>query len=82
MRKSAYLHRAPRLLRALPFSRFRSNVRSNERLVSLLVGAGLAALGMRKWKSHALALAVGGVLLGRGLTGECPVYRRLGLSSS
>ena len=43
---------------------------------------GLAALGMRRWKSPVLAMAVGGWLLRRGVTGKCPLYRRLGLSSA
>lgn len=76
--KKSYLRRVSRLSRALS----RSNVRSNERLVSLLLGAGLAALGLRQWRSHALALAAGGLLLRRGMTGDCPLYRRLGISSS
>lgn len=50
--------------------------------MSLALGAGLAALGMRRWKSQTLALAAMGLLLRRGLTGKCPVYRRFGLSSA
>jgi hypothetical protein len=76
--KRSYLHQVSGLVRALS----RRNVRSNERVVSMLLGTGLAALGLRQWKSHALALAVGGLLLRRGLTGKCPLYRRLGLSST
>jgi hypothetical protein len=77
MKISKYLHRAPRL-----FGRSGSNVDQNERLISLALGVGLAALGMRRWKSHLLAAAVGSYLLRRGLTGTCPLYRRLGLSSA
>jgi hypothetical protein len=77
MKLSRYLHRAPRL-----FGRSRSNVDKNERLISLALGVGLAALGLRRWKSHALALAAGSLLLRRGVTGTCPVYRRLRLSSA
>ena len=50
--------------------------------MSLALGAGLAALGMRRWKSQTLGLAAMGLLLRRGLTGKCPVYRRFGLSSA
>ena len=77
MKLSKYLHRAPRL-----WGRSRSNLDRNERLLSLALGAGLAALGMRRWKSQTLALAAMGLLLRRGLTGKCPVYRRFGLSSA
>jgi uncharacterized membrane protein len=77
MKLSKYLHRAPRL-----WGRSRSNLDRNERLVSLALGAGLAALGLRRWKSSALALAATGLLLRRGVTGKCPLYRRLGLSSA
>jgi hypothetical protein len=78
MRHFRYLHRASpwrRLFRS-------SNLDQRERVVSLLVGVGLAALGMRRWKSPAAAMALGGLLLRRGLTGSCPVYRRLGVSSA
>ena len=77
MKLSKYLHRAPRLCGPVPVE-----PRSERTALSLALGAGLAALGMRRWKSHALALAAGGLLLRRGLTGKCPVYRRLGLSSA
>ena len=76
MKLSKYLHRAPRL-----WGRSRSNMDRNERLISLALGVGLAALGLRRWKSPALAMAAGGWLLRRGVTGKCPVYGKLGLSS-
>ena len=76
MKLSKYLHRAPRL-----WGRSRSNMDRNERLISLAIGVGLAALGLRRWKSPALAMAAGSWLLRRGVTGKCPVYGRLGLSS-
>jgi uncharacterized membrane protein len=75
---SRYLHRASGLARVLPLR----NVRSGERWVSLLAGAGLAALALRRWRSQSVALAASGLLLRRALTGKCPVYRRLGISSS
>jgi uncharacterized membrane protein len=72
-----YLHRASGLARALGLG----NVRPAERWVSLLAGAGLAALALRRWRSQGVTLAASGLLLRRALTGKCPVYRRLGVSS-
>jgi hypothetical protein len=72
-----YVHRVPRLMRGWR----RANVRPEERWLSLLAGLGLAALGLRQWRSRGLAMLGAGFLLRRGLTGLCPVYRRLGLSS-
>jgi uncharacterized membrane protein len=77
MKLSKYLHRAPRL-----WGRSRSNMDRNERLISLVLGVGLAALGLRRWKSPALGMAAGTWLLRRGVTGKCPMYRKLGLSSA
>lgn len=77
MRKRSYWHRSPRWLRG--FSR--SNVRQEERLASVLLGLGLAALGLRQWRSRGLALLSAALLLRRGVTGACPFYKRLGLST-
>mgnify|MGYP001459981843 CR=1 FL=1 len=51
------------------------NVGHTERLVSLVGGGLLAALGMRRPNLAGAALALaGGALVARGLTGYCPVY--------
>ena len=75
--KYGYLKRSSGLFGGLR----RRNVRESERWMSLLAGLGLAALGLRRWKARAVALATAGVLMRRGLTGSCPVYKRLGLRS-
>lgn len=72
-----YVHPVPRLLRGLHLS----NVSAIERWGSLALGLGIAALGLRRWKSPVATLALGGLLLRRGFTGECPIYRKLGLTS-
>lgn len=73
-----YLKHASRLFGGLR----RKNVRESERWISLAAGLGLAALGLRRWKVRAVALATAGMLMRRGLTGSCPVYKRLGLRSA
>ena len=78
MKIDAYLRRAPRLFGRLS----RKNVREQERWVSLLTGVGLAALALRRWKARGAAMAAAGLLLRRGLTGDCPLYRKLGLRST
>lgn len=77
MKLSKHIHRASWLRRLRS-----TNVDDRERLISLLVGAGLAGLGLRRWKSPVLAVGLAGLLLRRALTGNCPLYRRLGLSSA
>jgi uncharacterized membrane protein len=76
MRKTG-VHADSRWLRAFR----RVNVRDTERWVSVAVGLALVGLARKRWASRALALLAGGVLLRRGLTGRCPVYRSLRLSS-
>ena len=76
--KYGYLRHAPRFLSGLR----RKNVRESERWISLLAGLGLAALGLRRWKARAVALGTAGMLMRRGLTGNCPLYRKLGLRSA
>ena len=74
-----YLRREPRFMR-----RFRTeNVNRIERGVSLLLGAGLVALGMRRRLSTRLGLAAAaGALIGRGVTGRSRVYRVLSVTSA
>jgi hypothetical protein len=74
-----YLHREPRF-----FRRVRSeNVHRIERGVSLLLGAGLVALGRgRRWRTRLGLSAAGSALIGRAITGRSRVYRALHLSSA
>jgi len=71
------VHAESRLLRAFR----RRNVRDSERWISVAAGMALLALARRRWASRALAAVAAGLFLRRGLTGSCPVYRGLGLSS-
>jgi hypothetical protein len=73
-----HVRKAPRL-----FGRWRNkNVREPERWVSLVAGLGITALALRRWKARGVAVAAAGMLLRRGLTGECPVYKKLGVRST
>ncbi len=68
---------------ATPRHQESKNVSQPERLASVLGGAALAAYGLQKrsWGGIALA-AAGGALAYRGMTGHCPVYQALGLSTN
>lgn len=58
------------------------NMGRNDRLASVLGGAGLALLGARqRGVGGALLSAAGAALIARGATGHCPVYQALGASS-
>ena len=58
------------------------NVASWERWASLAGGAALLAAAARRPSPASVALAVGGALLiERGLTGQCALYRALGCST-
>jgi uncharacterized membrane protein len=76
MRKSV-VHAQSRLLGVFR----KRNVRDSERWFSLAAGVALLGLARKRWASRALAAVAGGMLLRRGFTGSCPVYRGLGLSS-
>lgn len=59
------------------------NMGRNDRLASVLGGAGLALLGARqRGVGGALLGAAGAALIARGATGHCPVYQALGASST
>lgn len=71
-----------------PFSRLNTrfntghrNVGGMERWVSVLGGAALAALALRRRSKGAMGLAAlaGAPLLWRGATGHCAVYQKLGI---
>ena len=55
------------------------NVGSAERWVSGVLGGALVTIGLGRRSK--LAFGLGAVLLYRGATGRCPIYRRLGKSS-
>lgn len=59
------------------------NLDRNERLASVLGGAGLALLGARrKGVAGALLGAAGAALIARGASGHCPVYDAAGIDTS
>jgi uncharacterized membrane protein len=73
------LHRAPRFLSGAR----RANVSRSERWLSALAGLGLAALAFRRRSLPGMtAGALGAALIERGLTGRCPLYRAMRLSSA
>lgn len=60
-----------------------TNVGNNERLASVLGGAGLALLGARqRGVGGALLGMAGALLIARGATGVCPVYHAAGMDTA
>lgn len=69
------VHDAPR--------RDATNVGSSERWASTLGGTALALHGMRRGGlSGSILAALGAALVGRGMSGHCPVYDSLGMDST
>ena len=59
------------------------NMSETERWLSLVIGGGLLALGLRQGIRAGLMLAItGGGLLYRGATGQCPMYKVAGIDTS
>jgi uncharacterized membrane protein len=58
------------------------NLGPGERVASALGGGVLVAAALTRAPVGALALAAGAALAYRGLTGSCPLYRRLGIDRS
>ena len=59
------------------------NMSETERWVSLVIGGGLLAFGLKQGIREGLMLAVtGGALLYRGATGQCPLYKVAGIDTS
>jgi uncharacterized membrane protein len=59
------------------------NMGQTERWVSLVLGGGLLALGLKQGIRDGMMLAVtGGALLYRGATGQCPLYKVAGVDTS
>lgn len=58
------------------------NVNDPERWVSVVFGSALAAYGLKKRSIGGFILsAIGGALVWRGASGNCPIYSGLGISS-
>src|SRR2546423_12471038 len=58
------------------------NVHPVERMASVLGGGALAVSGLRKGKSGILQMLTGAAMIERGVTGQCHVYRALGLRTA
>lgn len=59
------------------------NVGNTERWLSMAGGAALALYALKRRSPASLALAAGGAaLVGRGATGHCPAYERLGVDTA
>ena len=59
------------------------NVGETERLVSSIVGGCAVLFGLSRLSLTSLvALAAGGALLARGITGHCAMYDTLGMSTA
>ncbi|MDQ2670858.1 MAG: SDR family NAD(P)-dependent oxidoreductase [Gemmatimonadota bacterium] len=59
------------------------NVGGKERMISVAAGAALVAAGIRRrGAARALLLPLGTALIGRGVTGHCPVNRAIGRNSA
>jgi uncharacterized membrane protein len=68
------------LVRSIPNNQ---NVGFGERLASVIGGPLLAAYGLTRATPGGMALAAtGGMLMYRGLTGSCPIYASLGVSTA
>lgn len=57
------------------------NLGSTERALSIGVGALLGLVGLQRSLKVGALLALGGAFVMRGLTGRCPLYARLGIST-
>jgi uncharacterized membrane protein len=59
------------------------NVGDTERIISAVVGGCALLLGLSRLSlTGVVALAAGGALLARGLTGHCGLYEALGTSTA
>jgi hypothetical protein len=74
--RRGYIHRASFFRR-----RFGRNVGQTERVLSVVAALGLALFGRRRRQYRKTAAIASGFLLRRGLSGRCPLYARIGLSS-
>lgn len=71
------LTRAVEALPTLP-----TNVSSPERWASLIAGGAVALYGLTEKQPSLLTTALGGYLMYRGLSGNCPAYQALNYSTS
>ena len=61
----------------------RINVGSSERIASTILGAALIGLSLQRSRIGGIFVALAGAgLAKRGISGRCPVYRRLGVTTA
>lgn len=59
------------------------NVGTGERIACGLAGAALLANGLRRPSMASMGFVfLGGALVQRGVTGQCPLYRRFGIDTT
>ena len=58
------------------------NVGRRERWISAVAAAAVAAYGLRRRRSRTILLPIAGALIGRAVSGRCPVNRALGRNSA
>src|SRR5256885_17190385 len=58
------------------------NVHPLERMVSVIGGGALAVSGLRKGRSGIVQMITGAAMIERGVTGQCHIYRALGLRTA
>jgi uncharacterized membrane protein len=58
------------------------NVGRRERLISAVAAAAVAAYGLRRRRSRRIFLPIAGALIGRAVSGRCPVNQMLGRNSA
>lgn len=59
-----------------------TNLSSPERWVSLIAGGAVAIYGLTEKEPSILTTAIGGYLMYRGLSGNCPAYQALNVSTA
>src|SRR5687768_11068884 len=59
-----------------------NNVGRRERWISAVAAAAVAAYGLRRRRGRAVLLPIAGSLLGRAVSGRCPVNQLLGRNSA
>ncbi len=75
--RRGYLHRASWAQR-----KFGKNIGTPERWISMVGALALAFYGRRRGKHRQVAAAAATFLMRRGVTGRCPLYTRLALSTN
>jgi uncharacterized membrane protein len=76
------ISRAQARYEAIGLPHIRTNVSANERWLALAAGGAVSVLGFDGRGPSLLSSLLGGFLIYRAATGNCPVYQALGVSTS